>query len=362
MSDPDSPNSWMGNDSLQEDGDTVTDNDSSHSSDEDEDVYWVSQLEPYFRRLYTVVVDTLNSRGGPHRQLLVATLRDVLYTGTVDINTITVDGFRDETLLDRAVDHADIDIVNILLEHRADPNIICGPPTYRHNCLFTSCLSYHDTGVPIALTLIKHGVDINAKMPQDPTSSGFRNMYSTVLHCACKEWNFEFVRLLLENHADVNAVDSMGMTPLACAVKTNGADVKCFKKGAIRTIEVLVEYGADLHATDRFGQTLLHIAAAVPRGEYNMDVVRYLVDGGVSDLRDMDGMTASDVAVKGHSSNLRQRHASKLFCTRLRTMLQERCQHLVAFAMGNRQRGKGLASRRVHGAHDWRRIAKGSPS
>ena len=95
----------------------------------------------------------------------------------------------------------------------------------------------------------------------------------TPLHRACYNGHLDVVRVLLEAGADLHATDNGGRTPLHRACDNGHLDV----------VRVLFEAGADLHATDDGGRTPLHLAC--DNGHF--DVVRVLFEAG-ADLHATD--------------------------------------------------------------------------
>lgn len=76
------------------------------------------------------------------------------------------------------------------------------------------------------------------------------------LHYAAQAGNVEKIKELLHNHANVNAIDSAGWTPLhhaARAIPMTHKHVKCITK--------LLLYGAKINAADNNDLTILHHAA-----------------------------------------------------------------------------------------------------
>lgn len=71
------------------------------------------------------------------------------------------------------------------------------------------------------------------------------------------------IKSLVEHGANVNAVSSIGRTPLHIA---------CIN-GNLHAMKYLISVGADLHRTDMFGNTLMHIACM---NNYT-DIVKYLI-------------------------------------------------------------------------------------
>lgn len=74
---------------------------------------------------------------------------------------------------------------------------------------------------------------------------------ATALHMACREKNFEIVRILIENGADINIVDNEGWTPLMRASMAGDAQIVDFllTKGATAENINSVGESAIIHAT-----------------------------------------------------------------------------------------------------------------
>ena len=116
----------------------------------------------------------------------------------------------------------------------------------------------------------------------------------TRLHYAA--WNNddpEVVRLLLDQGADLHALDEYGQTPFLMAALEN-ENVEVFR--------LLLERGADPYAEDEYGNTALHNAA---HANDNVEVLRFLLDMGayVGTTTDDDGSTALHSAA-GNNPNV----------------------------------------------------------
>lgn len=141
--------------------------------------------------------------------------------------------------------------------------------------------------------------DVIAKkeVPVDKADYDFR----TALHLAAAEGHFEIVKFLVENGAQVNAVDRWNRTPLEDALRGKHnqiidyliqkggrtfmseeeiANRLCIAagEGELETIKLLVKAGANINAGNYDGRTALHSACAVG----NQRVVEFLLQNGKS--------------------------------------------------------------------------------
>ena len=122
----------------------------------------------------------------------------------------------------------------------------------------------------IVKLLIENGADISSRI--------FNSC--TPLHTAVLEKHFEITKLLLQNGADVHAklIDSKNLdnTPLhaACWAQADGQK---------EIVEILIEFGANVNAEDGFNWTALHLAA---KNGFDL-VVKVLLTKGIFFLNPM---------------------------------------------------------------------------
>jgi ankyrin repeat protein len=110
---------------------------------------------------------------------------------------------------------------------------------------------------PVARFLLEHGARVDAVQKQG-ANAGY-----TALHRAAVADSAEVAQLLLAGGAEVNFHGPLGVTPLILAASN----------GSRRTVEILLEHGADVSTSDGHRQTALSEATA----HNHADIVRLLL-------------------------------------------------------------------------------------
>lgn len=247
----------------------------------------------------------------------------ILLENKADINAVNQGN---ETALMRAVeDNKELRIAKILLDAGADINVSdhCGR-TVLHSAIrkrhtnFVKLLIEKGANIDfwalwllaindyfdIASSFIKSGADLNKKSEYG----------DTLLMKVCKEGGkYHFIKLLLENGADVNLQDSDGKTPLmrlnqwksleiSKLLIESGADVnlkdKCGTTALMQkcqdarhdSAKLLIDAGADVNAKNNKGQTALMLACI--KGRYNNSINLLLENGADINAQDNEGNTA----------------------------------------------------------------------
>jgi hypothetical protein len=181
----------------------------------------------------------------------------------------------ERTPLMRAVEFDDINIVKMLVEKDADVNAKDrNGQTALHRVGFV-----HDR-IEMIKVLLELGADIDAT----------QNQKYTLLMMAAQRMDIDAVKTLLERGANVNMKNIDGMTALHfVAVNT------CVKSYIIEVIELLLDFKAEINATDNLGETPL--MNSVRRSRNTIDAVGMLLEHGArGDIKNRYGWTAIDIA------------------------------------------------------------------
>jgi ankyrin repeat protein len=155
--------------------------------------------------------------------------------------------------LDLVVLGGHVELAQVLLEHGADANA-------QGNLRWTSLYWASYRGKPaVAQVLLSHGADVTVQCEDKRTP----------LHLAGEE---EVARLLLEHGADANALDIKNRMPLHCVSEL----------GRVGAARVLLEHGVNTNARDANNATPLHLTSSswYARGERLLDVVQLLLQYG----------------------------------------------------------------------------------
>ena len=144
----------------------------------------------------------------------VKSVEQLLMKHDGQINTYSSDGFTPLTL---AAYFGHLDVVKLLLEHHANPNIAANNQM-RVCPLHSACAI---SNYEIAELLIKAGADVNARQHSDITP----------LHSAAHNGQARLAKLLIDHGADVNARSDSGQSILDMAKE----------KGDKETIQLIIE-------------------------------------------------------------------------------------------------------------------------
>ena len=248
------------------------------------------------------------------RQGCLATA-EVLVKAGAQINAVNPNGFSPILL---AIINAHYDVAAYLLRQGADSNIadeVGRTPLYAaidmhtlpdSNLPWPSELNNEIGSLDLVKDLLNRGANVNVQLKkQQPYRSKVDRGADTILTTgttpllrAAKAGDIEAMKVLMAKGADPNVTTKFGLTPLmaAAGLGTKEEDTTGRKKTeeqAIGSIQLCLDAGADVNATDHQGETALHGAA---QKGYDK-VVQFLADHGAKlDVKDKKGRTPLDAA------------------------------------------------------------------
>lgn len=169
---------------------------------------------------------------------------------------------KSETCLISAVGKHDYEMVEILLEHEADPNIKCNIERYDTPLIFAVRQSRYS----IAKLLLENGADPNIKYAN----------YKTALSRVNAEFsltNIEMIKLLLKHGADPNVEDDQDIILLSYAMIFNDIEI----------IELLLENGADPNFVGNgYRSPILTCWMYINVGFSNINIFKLLVENSLN--------------------------------------------------------------------------------
>lgn len=163
------------------------------------------------------------------------------------------------TALIKAIEQGNLKYVKLLVEAGADVNLITTDINKIKLCPALFALRYPG----ILEYLINNGASVNVKL----------SLKQTILHFAVNNNYYESIVILLENGAEVNAVDLYGITPLHLLFKYGHE--RTFQKNALIT---LLDNGANVNSVDHDGWKPFHYTYQ----NCDIDLFRELVKRGAN--------------------------------------------------------------------------------
>lgn len=189
-----------------------------------------------------------------------------------------------QSLLHTAVVHNNEGLVSVLLRHGADVNLADeAKMTPLMHCVDVEAPTGFARVGPMVQQLVSHKADLNACDAQGRTALWM--LTRTICECLItKPKNLDtnlapkiqMLKLFLGNRADPNKCDVHGNTPLHQLVKGECTlnHSKVGEAGIAKVVRVLLEHGADAHATNDDGFSSMRYAAK----NKNLEAVRAMVD------------------------------------------------------------------------------------
>jgi len=190
---------------------------------------------------------------------------------TVDVNVRETNG---DTPLIIACQTGKAEIAQLLLDHHADPNLIC---ECGNTALYVATFSYgRHRSIELIESLLEHGANPNV----------FSQYCLTPLMVACKDQLMNIVDIFLKYKADPNIQDNEGNSAISFACSRNGISniislmaiehtnfnittkngytplmISCNRR-SIKTSKRLLNAGANIYTKNIYGQNVFHLSCA----------------------------------------------------------------------------------------------------
>ena len=188
----------------------------------------------------------------------------------VDVNTTSKNSV---TVLMTACNNGNTDAIHVLLNAGADANIVDADGD---TCLHYAAGNYQCTEVLQAI--ISHGVDVNATTKENVTA----------LIIACDTKNTDAIPVLLNAGADPNIADANGYTCLHYAAQS----IQCTE-----ILQAIISHGINVNATNKVNVTALEIACQ----KGNNKTINVLLNVGADpNIANADGYTCLHWAALNH--------------------------------------------------------------
>ncbi|KAI0393770.1 hypothetical protein F5Y17DRAFT_287681 [Xylariaceae sp. FL0594] len=170
----------------------------------------------------------------------------------------------------KAAQAGNVPVLEELLAQGADPN---ARNRQGQTALFSASIRGHDQAVEV---LLKGGAHVDA---QDKDGRSALLFLASEKQQAKANWSISTLRLLRRHGADLEVRDQIQRTPLLWAATNSNIGIASF----------LLENGADVTAVNNRGRTALHLAVESHDKEHREDMVRLLLDHGADPRAKSDG-------------------------------------------------------------------------
>jgi ankyrin repeat protein len=122
------------------------------------------------------------------------------------------------------------------------------------------------SSLDIVRQLVAHKADVNIRLEKGDSGRGrFTTTGSTPFLMAARTGDVPLMRLLLELHADPQLTNADNSPPLLAAAGVDalgdGDEAAATEEEAIEAVKLLLDNGADINAVDKNGETAMHGAA-----------------------------------------------------------------------------------------------------
>jgi ankyrin repeat protein len=212
----------------------------------------------------------INMQGGEYGTALRAAAENsqnnelsakVLIDAGADVNA---EAGKEGDALTVAASNGSVSLVEMLLKHGADVRGHGG----KHGSPLIAAASCDKPSLELVRILLQHGADPNV---QSTTESRGGRRIVTALQSACYAWNYENVRHLLEHKADVNATGGDYWTALGVAAHY----------AELAICKLLIAYGADVNAQGGLWGTALQAAVTEEKPDpEDAAVIQLLIQHG----------------------------------------------------------------------------------
>lgn len=175
--------------------------------------------------------------------------------------------------------------------------------------IFINQLVFNNYGIDLSQTrdkYIKHLIH-NEFRKNEQLLENKEAVDSKDLFGAIRSQSMKWLKELLEQGADINVQNKIGMTPLIFIVNLDFNDSK-----KVKIIDFLVQNGANLDIQDCFGRTTLIVAAQRYKIFNNSEILNYLIDLGFDWYKkDNKGKYFIDYLDKSYKEKLERKYPEK---------------------------------------------------